>query len=245
MNSEQEMKRRTRRDFLVLGAGALAAIGGWEWLMHAPEEDGVPAPLRRMLGLDGRVTKGLLFSEGHLAPEFSNDRVEAIKVNGTYGLDDELDLVEWKLQVTPYGSTSKSVDFNMDDVRKLPKVEHTTQFKCIEGWSKIVRWGGARLSDFTERYAPGSEKARFVGMETPDKEYFVGVDMASALHPQTLLCYEMNGKPLEEAHGAPLRLIIPVKYGIKNLKRIGQISYQNDPPRDYWALEGYDYYAGL
>ncbi len=244
MISKKEMSKRTRRDFLVLGAGAAAAIGGFEWLMNAPEDGGVQGPLRRVLGLNRRITSGLLFSDGHLAPEFPRDRVEPIIVNGDYGIEKDLDPADWKLELTPYRGASPTV-LKMDDIRQLPKVEHTTEFKCIEGWSKIVNWGGARLSDFTAKYAPGSEKARFVGLETPDKEYFVGVDMPSALHPQTLLCYEMNGKPLESGHGAPLRLVIPVKYGIKNLKRIGQIAYRDAPPRDYWAEEGYDYYAGL
>ena len=88
-------------------------------------------------------------------------------------------------------------------------------------------------------------RAQYVAMETPDGEYYVGIEMASALHPQTLLCYEMNGKPLEEKHGAPLRLVTPVKYGIKNIKRIGSIAYVDAQPKDYWANEGYDYYAGL
>jgi DMSO/TMAO reductase YedYZ molybdopterin-dependent catalytic subunit len=82
-------------------------------------------------------------------------------------------------------------------------------------------------------------------MATPDEGYYVGLDMASALHPQTLLCYEMNGKPLALEHGAPLRLAIPVKYGIKNLKRIGTITYTDQKPADYWAERGYDWYAGL
>jgi DMSO/TMAO reductase YedYZ molybdopterin-dependent catalytic subunit len=82
-------------------------------------------------------------------------------------------------------------------------------------------------------------------MQTPDQTYFVGLDMASALHPQTLLCYEMNGADLTSDHGAPLRLVIPVKYGVKNIKRIGKITYTNDRPEDYWANEGYDWYAGL
>jgi DMSO/TMAO reductase YedYZ molybdopterin-dependent catalytic subunit len=69
--------------------------------------------------------------------------------------------------------------------------------------------------------------------------------MASALHPQTLLCYEMNGTPLPPGHGYPLRLIIPVKYGIKNLKRIGNLSFSNERPPDYWFERGYDYYSGL
>jgi DMSO/TMAO reductase YedYZ molybdopterin-dependent catalytic subunit len=82
-------------------------------------------------------------------------------------------------------------------------------------------------------------------MQTPDRAYFVGLDLASALHPQTLLCYEMNGVDLTRAHGAPLRLVIPVKYGVKNIKRIGTIMYTNERPEDYWANEGYDWYAGL
>ena len=90
-----------------------------------------------------------------------------------------------------------------------------------------------------------SEKAQYVRLMTPDEEYYVGIDRPRALHPQPLLCYEMNGAPLKDEHGAPLRLVIPVKYGIKNLKRIGSITYTDECPDDYWAERGYDYYAAL
>ncbi len=63
-------------------------------------------------------------------------------------------------------------------------------------------------------------------------------------HPQTLLCYEMNGEPLTLEHGAPLRLVTPVKYGIKNIKRIGTIRFTDKRPADFWAERGYDWYAG-
>ena len=86
---------------------------------------------------------------------------------------------------------------------------------------------------------------KYVGMMTPDEEYYVGVDMPSALHPQTILCYEHNNKPLTPDHGYPLRLIIPVKYGIKSIKRIGSMYFDNEKPSDYWAERGYDYYSGL
>jgi DMSO/TMAO reductase YedYZ molybdopterin-dependent catalytic subunit len=82
-------------------------------------------------------------------------------------------------------------------------------------------------------------------MKTPDEEYYVSIDMPGALHPQTLLAYEMNGAPLTAKHGAPLRLVVPVKYGIKNIKQIGRIEYTNSRPDDYWAERGYDWYAGL
>ena len=86
---------------------------------------------------------------------------------------------------------------------------------------------------------------KHVGMETPDGGYYVGIDMESAMHPQTLLAYELNGQPISNQHGAPVRLIVPVKYGVKNLKRIGRIFFSDTRPRDFWTERGYDYYVGL
>jgi Oxidoreductase molybdopterin binding domain len=146
----------------------------------------------------------------------------------------------------------------MADVRKLPHVEMVTEFKCIEGWSEIVYWGGARLRDFLAAFprragsgnrlhptelATGIPK--YVGFETPDGQYYVGIELEVALHPQTLLAYELNGQPLTPDHGAPLRLVTPLKYGIKQLKQIGRIVYTDGRPHDYWHEQGYDYYAGL
>ncbi|RZK63761.1 MAG: molybdopterin-binding oxidoreductase, partial [Pedobacter sp.] len=85
----------------------------------------------------------------------------------------------------------------------------------------------------------------YMGLVTPNGKYYVGLEMDSVHHPQTILAYEMNGKPITNDHGAPLRLIIPVKYGIKNLKRIGVMSFSDQRPKDYWAERGYDYYSGL
>ena len=90
-----------------------------------------------------------------------------------------------------------------------------------------------------------ASESKYLGLATPDEEYYVGIDMPSALHPQTILCYELNGKPLPMNQGFPLRLIIPVKYGVKSLKRIGTMYFGNERPPDYWAERGYDYYSGL
>src|SRR6266446_3703987 len=146
----------------------------------------------------------------------------------------------------------------MADVRKLPHVEMVTEFKCIEGWSEIVYWGGARLRDFLAAFPP--QKARdskvgstepatvfpkYVGLNTPDGQYYVGIEREVAIHPQTLLAYELNGQPLTPDHGAPLRLVTPLKYGIKQVKQIGRITYTDARPHDYWHELGYDYYVGL
>jgi len=136
----------------------------------------------------------------------------------------------------------------MEDILKLPKRELVTQFKCIEGWSQIVHWGGVRMADFLDAYPPektGNQEPRFVYMETPDGDYYTGYDMEVCRHPQTLLVTEMMGAPLTQFHGAPLRLHMPTKYGYKQIKRIGLISYTNEKPDDYWTKLGYDWYAGL
>lgn len=147
----------------------------------------------------------------------------------------------------------------LDDIRALPKVEMTTEIKCIEGWSEVAHWAGARFADFAAKFNPPTrdggggkpdvakrpqDLVRYVSLTTPDGGYYVGLDMASALHPQTLLCYEMNGQPLTLEHGAPLRLYIPVKYGIKSIKRIGRIEFTDTRPADFWAERGYDWHSG-
>jgi DMSO/TMAO reductase YedYZ molybdopterin-dependent catalytic subunit len=168
-----------------------------------------------------------------------------------------LDLATWNLEVIGGAGGQARRWFSLDDIKAFPRVEMTAELRCIEGWSEIVHWAGARLADLAsvtrlatrggqpiDWTADGDNRLRYTALETPDRQYYVGLDMASALHPQTLLCYEMNGLPLTSEHGAPLRLVIPVKYGIKNLKRIGTIRFTDIQPADYWAERGYDWYAG-
>ena len=121
----------------------------------------------------------------------------------------------------------------------------------------IIHWAGVKFSDFATAYLPQTKSGRsadminrpddlfpYVALTTPDNGYFVGWDIESILHPQTLLAYEMNGAPLTDEHGAPLRIASPTKYGIKQIKRIGRIEFTSERPRDFWAEQGYDWYAG-
>ena len=250
-----EARRRSRRSFIGLGLAGLAGIGGWRWLLSQPNDSGIPHPLRTVLDANGRLSSAY-FKETRLAPEFARSRAREPRENGDVGLGDELDPAVWRLRVQGYGS-GKTQEFTLADIQALPKIEMTTELKCIEGWSVVVHWAGARLSDFLARYPlatrsgspadplnPPADLAPYVGMVTPDEQYYVGLDMHSALHPQTLLCYEMNGQPLTAGHGAPLRLVTPLKYGIKHLKRIGTIAFADTRPKDYWAELGYDWDAG-
>jgi len=238
---DREIARKTRRSLFVGGLAAVAGGGIWEWLRTRRNEDGVPWPLRLALRTDEELSRDY-FRPARLARTFGPGDIEELRENGDIGLDEDVS-PDWKLVVEGAG---QPLTLAMDDLKTLPKVEQITQFKCIEGWSHVWKFGGVRFRDFAQKYAPGAtDPNSYVALETPGREYYVGLDWASAMHPQTLLCYEMNGEPISEEHGAPLRLAIPLKYGVKNLKRIGKIAFTKTRPADFWAERGYDWYAGF
>jgi DMSO/TMAO reductase YedYZ molybdopterin-dependent catalytic subunit len=254
---QQEAARRTRRSFIVGGLAALGGVLGWRYLLQRPDAEGTPLPFRRVLDADGRLSAAY-FKETRLAREFPKSQaVKQVRTNGRAGLESEIDLAAWRLSVQPYGG-GKAQEFTLADIKALPRVELITELKCIEGWSIVVHWAGARFADFLAKYPmasrsgqpvkdianPPADLAPYVSVVTPDEEYYVGLDMHSAIHPQTLLCYEINNEPLSLAHGAPLRLVTPLKYGIKHLKRIGTIAFADKRPADYWAEMGYDWDSG-
>jgi DMSO/TMAO reductase YedYZ molybdopterin-dependent catalytic subunit len=237
---ERELRRLSRRGFLTMGVGAAAGYAGWNWLRTREREGGVAWPFRRVLEANERIARAY-FSPERLSPEFRPEDVTKARINGGQGLKSAIDLDSWKLKIE--GLTPSVIALTLDDLRQLPRRAMITELRCIEGWSTIVQWSGVRLADVMEKFPP-PEMPRYVAMETPDRGYYVGLDIESALHPQTLLAFEMNGAPLPLLHGAPLRLAIPVKYGIKNIKRIGTIRFTNVRPADFWGERGYDWYAG-
>jgi DMSO/TMAO reductase YedYZ molybdopterin-dependent catalytic subunit len=242
-----------RRNFIAYGSFTLlsaAAYGGWRYLFTSPvEKPGITAnahlPLRKALNQTELFFRRL-YSNNNLVKTYPKSMAaKVVRVNSRIGIrDDNFDTKNWKLQVNKDGG--ETLQISLDELRALPKTEIIFDFKCVEGWDQISHWGGVRFIDFIEHFKLHDEvKKQYVGLTTPDKKYYVGLDMPSAMHPQTILAYEVNDKPLPLLHGQPLRLIIPVKYGIKNLKRIGTITFSNQRPPDYWAERGYDYYSGL
>jgi DMSO/TMAO reductase YedYZ molybdopterin-dependent catalytic subunit len=254
LNVTRAMRKKSRRSFIVMTLSAAAGVAGWEWLTTRPKAAGLSSPLRRTLEFNGKLGESY-FKEARLTPTFPREMAREPRLTGNEGLLTAIDPSTWQLQVKG-GSETRTV--TLDDIKRLPPVEMTTEHKCIEGWSTIVNWAGARFSDFAAAYNLATRNGtppdirnrprdlvRYVALETPDGGYYVGMDMESALHPQTLLCYEMGGAPLSIEHGAPLRLVTTVKYGIKSIKRIGTITFTDERPPDFWAERGYDWYAGL
>ncbi|MBB5634600.1 hypothetical protein HDE68_000485 [Pedobacter cryoconitis] len=247
---EKKIKRRNFISFSAFFIGAGAAFGGWKWLYNSPQETagitaGTRQPLRRALNKTELFFRRI-FSNDHVVKTYPKERAaKVVRVNSDIGMStDNFNAANWQLSVVK--KNGHVLKIGIEEIRALPKTEIVYDFKCVEGWDQIQHWAGLRFVDFMAHYGLQEQaEMEYVGMETPDGAYYVGLDMESALHPQTLLAYEMNDQPIAEVHGAPLRLIIPVKYGIKNLKRIGTINFSNQRPRDYWAEQGYDYYSGL
>jgi DMSO/TMAO reductase YedYZ molybdopterin-dependent catalytic subunit len=243
--STKEIRKRTITSFVIFFLLIAVAVVGWKWLVRQPADNGIPKPLRTVLDANDNILTNYIFSNYNLSKTYvPADVVPRTRVNGDLGVRDDFDTASWKLQlIRAVGDTQL---ISLAEIKALPKTEVIFDFKCIEGWSQVTRWEGVKFSDFVKKYGLDQQASlKYVGLNTPDKKYYVGIDTKSIMQPQTILCYEMNGKPLPMNQGAPLRLIIPVKYGIKHLKRIGTIFFSDQRPPDYWFEQGYDYYSGL
>lgn len=235
----RQMFARSRRGFLVGGVAALTGIFGWRWMSDKTKE----FLYQGAFALNEQVSQ-FFYRPSRLAPEFPPERITEARVNGMEGLEDETN--EQFIFVSRPG-ISAAQEVSIDEIKRLPRTEMITELKCIEGWSIIVHWAGVRFSDFAAYIMPNkaiNDLPGYVSLTTPDGKYYVGWDLPSIMHPQTLLAYEMNGAPLTLAHGAPLRLASPTKYGIKQIKRIGRIEFTAERPKDFWAEYGYDWYSG-
>ena len=203
-----------------------------------------PSLLKAGLGFSDWAS-GKLFRQGHLAPTFDDSQLTAFNkfpINGYDVEDPEVDLDKWNLTVA--GSIARPGDYALDKFQALPKFTQNTRHVCVEGWDVIGKFGGARLSDFLKMIG-ADLTARFVTVECAD-DYYESLDMATALHPQTMLCYEMYGQPLTREHGAPLRLTIPTKVGYKQAKYLTDLKVTNVLSRvGYWEDQGYSEFYGL
>ena len=186
-----------------------------------------------------------MFRSGHLAPTFHDAELTPFKkfpIND-YDVDDpEVDFDKWTLTVS--GAVQKPGDYKLEDIQRLPRIVQNTRHVCVEGWDVIGRFGGARLSEFLTHIG-ADPTAKFVTVECAD-DYYESLDMATAMHPQTLLCYDMYDRPLTREHGAPLRLTIPTKIGYKQAKYLTDLKVTNVLDKvGYWEDQGYSGFYGL
>lgn len=185
-----------------------------------------------------------VFDAEKLAPEYPDDQLTPesdFRVNGYDTDEPDIDIEHWTLTVE--GMVGKPGEYTLQQIMSLPKQVKNLRHCCVEGWSMIPKWGGARMQDFLD-LVDADRSAKYISVECGD-DYLTSWDMPSARHPQTLLVYESYGKPLALQHGAPVRVVMPTKLGYKSAKWINKIVVTNDKPGGYWEDQGYDWFAGL
>jgi DMSO/TMAO reductase YedYZ molybdopterin-dependent catalytic subunit len=140
------MENTSRRSFLLFGLAGAAGLAGWEWLATRPQVDGLPYPLRRALEFNERLAAGY-FNAERLAPTFPPAVATEPRVNGGEGLSPAFDVAGWRLHAMGAGDARY---LTLEEIKRLPRVEMTTELTCIEGWSVIVNWTGCRLKDLAD-----------------------------------------------------------------------------------------------
>ena len=234
---DEPLRHVTRRELLKLSP--LLLMGGFV----------VPSWRDRLLA--GGVAwsdaaSDLIFRRVHLAASYSDEDVvsfERFPYNGYDVLEPSIDFERWTLTVG--GAVARPGQYTLEQIRALPKVTHNSRHICVEGWDVVGRFGGARLGDFLLMIGAHSG-ARFLTVTCAD-DYYESLDIETARHPQSLLCYEMYDQPLDRGHGAPLRLNLPTKLGYKHAKYLMTLDVTHVLParRSYWGDQGYSWYAGL
>lgn len=177
-------------------------------------------------------------------PEFPITAVEPDKLLiNTYGETPQLDPAQF--QLTLDGEVEQPMQLSLAEIQKLPQTSIVIRHVCVEGWAAIVQWGGVRIQDLARLVQPKST-VRYVYFMSADG-YYESWDIASVLHPQTLLAYEKNGEVLPVENGAPLRLAAPIKLGYKQSKWVTQLTFLSQlmPTKGFWEDQGYEWFAGL
>jgi DMSO/TMAO reductase YedYZ molybdopterin-dependent catalytic subunit len=233
-----------RRLFLRHGLsfGALTMLTGCDVVTNTGPVDA----FLRAIGKFNDGVQAALFNPRKLAPTYPESMVAPeFRFNAQYGLDriPTLNTVTWRLQ--PSGLVSDKRAWTLEQLRALPQREDVTRHVCVEGWSMIGKWGGVPLRAYLEKVG-ADLNARYVSFHCDDPiSYSTSIDMATALHPQTILCLTYAGKLITAPFGAPMRVKIPTKLGFKQPKFVTEIRVTNEYPAGYWENYGYNWFAGL
>ena len=249
-----------RRRFLVQSASAVAGLllagcdrlsnSRWFTRMLAVAES-LNAAVKK--GTATRLAMAQEFSESDLSPSFrsngtsrpSNPEYERLAAGG---------FADYRLDVG--GLVAKPLSLSIAEIRALPSRTQITRHDCVEGWSAIGKWKGARLSALLEKTQPSST-ARYVvfhcadSLEEGGEPYYESIDMDDAYHEQTLLAYELNDSSLPIENGAPLRLRVERQLGYKMAKYVMRIELVDTLEKiaaghgGYWEDQGYQWYGGI
>lgn len=230
-----------RRNILrgAVSLGALTMLTGCD----VTRSDAVQSVLKRVSQLNDRV-QAAMFRPDHLAPTFSEaEVVKPPRFNAYYDIEDivPVDVAKWKLELA--GRIENKKAWSAQEIYALPEQEWIIRHVCVEGWDYIGQWSGVSLKLFLERIG-ADLKAKYVSFKCAD-DYYGSIDMATALHPQTILATKYARDPITDPFGFPLRLRTATKLGYKNPKWITAIEVTNEYRGGYWEDRGFNWFAGI
>jgi DMSO/TMAO reductase YedYZ molybdopterin-dependent catalytic subunit len=231
-----------RRDFIALGGIASAAFlaacnsrgpkSAERLLRYAERKNrGIERALFRHTSMD--VVPANAFAAGNKLPSYF--------VSPTVPVWDESVRGKWRLEVS--GLVSNPLSLTLEDLQRLPQVSRRVNHYCVEGWTAVETWTGCAFSELA-KVAGVSSDAHYVDFQSFDDDYHESWDIESAMHPQTVVAYGLDGKMLEPAHGAPARVFSPIKLGYKNTKYLTRIAFLPKMNGGYWSDQGYEWYGG-
>jgi DMSO/TMAO reductase YedYZ molybdopterin-dependent catalytic subunit len=230
----------SRRAFLqrTVTLGGLGLLTG----CTPTSEESIERALAAVSRFNDRA-QAFLFDPTRLAPTYPDSMItRPFPFNAYYG-EDEVRVVDgdaWRLELS--GLIADRKPWTLDALRALPQQSQVTRHICVEGWSAIGKWGGVPFSHFLRRVG-ADLNAKYVGFKCAD-DYFTSIDMATALHPQTLMALTYDGQTLPPRYGYPMKLRMPTKLGYKNPKHIQAIFVTNTYPGGYWEDQGYNWFGG-
>lgn len=235
-----ELRRIERRLMLksALSLGGLSMLSG----CALDDEPSVERALAVMSRFTDRM-QALLFSRQRLAREFDASQItQPFPFNAYYDEDEvrTVDPARWRLEVS--GLVADKRPWSLAQFRALPQKRQITRHICVEGWSAIGDWSGVPLSVFLH-HVGADLRAKYVNFRCFD-DYSTSIDMATALHPQTILALDYGDHALPSAYGAPMKVRIPTKLGYKNPKYLSSIEVTNRFPGGYWEDQGYNWFGG-
>jgi DMSO/TMAO reductase YedYZ molybdopterin-dependent catalytic subunit len=254
------VSRRTILLSALHGAGALLLTGCEDIFNRLHQNKKVLSVLESVEGANQKLLR-LVTRKDKLAQEFSEaDISRYFKPNGNpppvttdYLINAMSGWPLWRLEVG--GSVKQPLQFSLEDLKALPSRTQITRHDCVEGWSAIAKWKGVPVSEIMKRVQPqpSTKYVVFYCLDTDSQgnNYYESIDFGDALHPQTILAYEMNDQSLPVEHGAPIRLRVETQLGYKMAKYVQRIDFVSSYKEigqgkgGYWEDQGYEWYAGI
>lgn len=233
-----------RREFLATGGGLVTAAFLAACDSRGPKsaEKLLRYAERKNLGVERALFRHTAIDKVRPSAYDAGNKLPSYYISKTVPVWDESVRGKWVLEVS--GLVSKPVRLTLEDLQRLPQVSNRVNHYCVEGWTAVETWIGVPFSELA-KFVGVLPEARYVDFQSFDDDYHESWDLESAMHPQTVVAYGLDGKMLEPAHGAPARVFSPVKLGYKNTKYLTKIVFMPKMNGGYWSDQGYEWYGGV